>query len=47
MIAIKNSINCYQLEKLNSMKEKRHLPKRNTEMQHNVKPVKDIIYPKI
>ena len=46
MITIKNSINYYQLEKLNSMKEKRHLPKRNTAMHHNVKPVKVVIYPK-
>ena len=47
MIAIKNSINCYQLEKLNSMKEKRHIPKRNTAMQHDVKPAKGVIYLKI
>ena len=47
MIANKNSVNCYHLEKQNSIKEKRHLPKRNTAMQCKVKPVKDVIYPKI
>ena len=40
-------MNYYQLAMQNSMKEKRHLPKRNMAMQHNVKPVKDVIYPKI
>ena len=46
MIAIKSSVKLLPARKAKFMKEKRHLPKSNTAIQHNVKPVKDVIYPK-